>query len=322
MHLALSEMEDINNNEYRRIGQGFCGTVWASATKCANGYAIKREDGGPGRSLFNDYTMHQKISKCWVTHGFPVRVPHCSQYIYASNQGWWDEQIPRFPERFQVPCNALVTERIPAFPDDVRHTIVDRYCPEVLKGAIRTSVPDEDCLIRPYLGRRRRCVRQSRVQAFSLRNYPLHMDQIEDLKLDGALYARNMAETLANLFWRAHVDAADVEFVLAPPGHERHGNETVTIDSQALGRHVIWILDFDCCKEISLDEKGVESAVRAFCRNDPFYPLPGRENEYDKTLWLEFRDAFLKASGNMLDQESSEARLPALWVEMVERRAL
>ena len=40
-----------------RIGQGFCGTVWAAATDCED-KAYKREDGGPGKALYNDYIMH------------------------------------------------------------------------------------------------------------------------------------------------------------------------------------------------------------------------------------------------------------------------
>ena len=134
------------------------------------------------------------------------------------------------------------------------------------------------CLVRPYLGRRRRLEKQSKSKSFSLRNYPLHIDQIEELKLDGKLYARIMAETLAHLYWGAHMDANDVEFVLAPP-REGHSNPLIahlprrsTIGSETLGEHVVWILDFDCCRPMTLDAKGVGQAVAAFFRNDPYYP--------------------------------------------------
>lgn len=73
---AHSFMMSSNMNEMlRRIGQGFCGTVWASYT----GNAHKREDGGPGRSLRNDYNMHQKAIESLSAS--KVRVPACYRYV-------------------------------------------------------------------------------------------------------------------------------------------------------------------------------------------------------------------------------------------------
>lgn len=185
---------------FRRIGQGFCGTVWADATGSTGAHAMKREDGGPGRSLYNDYLMHQTV---FQNLGFSLStayVPGCYQYVSSDHQAWWDEHLPKFPKKFQISCNVLVTERIPPFPKAVRNNLIDLYCPESLKSSIRSSEPDQDCLIRPYLGRRRHFQPQSRFKAFSLRNHPLHLDQIESLGLDGALYAQIMAETLAILY--------------------------------------------------------------------------------------------------------------------------
>lgn len=70
-----------------------------------------------------------------------------------------------------------------------------------------------------------------------------------------------MADTLAELYWRAHVDANGVEFVLAPPREdhtvqsERLSATFTTIDSSILGEHIVWILDFDCCKHISMTKQ-------------------------------------------------------------------
>ena len=224
--------------------------------------------------------------------------------------------MSRFPEEVQIPCNVLISDRIPPFSRELRSKIIDMYCPESLKSSIKSSKPDEDCLIRPYLGRRRRLVEQSRFKAFSLRNFPLHVDQIEELGLNKMLYARIMAETLAHMYWRAHVDANDVEFVLAPSS----SNQETTIKSQLLGEHVIWLLDFDCCRDMSFDERGVEQAVVAFYRNDPFYPRPGRRDVKDQALWDEFRAHFLQVSKDMLSYESVKTHLPALWVKLVEER--
>ena len=128
-----------------------------------------------------------------------------------------------------------------------------------------------------------------------------------------------MAETLAELYWRACVDANDVEFVLAPP-RKTPAPQTV-IKSEVLGDHTMWILDFDCCKNISLDEAGMEQAVIAFYQNDPFYPRPFCDDKNDQALWRVFRDRFLEESENILGSQSPEAGLATLWVDMVEKRA-
>lgn len=323
-------IEKIMGPVFRRIGQGFCGTVWASPTGPGDAFAIKREDGGPGRSLHNDYEMHLKVLTSLSGSIPKVYVPSCYEYVFAHNQDWWDKRLSNFPEEFQVPCNALVSERIPPFPKDVRETLIEEYCPSSLRPkieSIKSSEPNQDCLIRPYLGRRRRLEKHSKYKSFSLRNYPLHVDQVEELKLDGKLYASIMAETLAHLYWRANVDANDVEFVLAPPRKDytdqigARSAHSSTIGSEKLGEHVIWILDFDCCRQMTLDEKGVEQAVAAFYRNDPYYPRPGRDNSMDQALWEEFKHRFLQVSEAILGQGSPEARLPALWVDLVEQRS-
>ena len=314
---------------FRRIGQGFCGTVWATPAGSGDISAIKRENGGPGRSLYNDYEVHVRVLKNLSGSLPSLLVPACYEYISCHNQNWWDERLARFPKEFQVPCNALISERIPPFTKQVRDILIEKYCPDSLRlniELIKSSEPNQDCLIRPYLGRRRRLEKQSRYKSFSLRNYPLHIDQIEELKLDGKLYARIMAETLAHLYWEANVDANDVEFVLAPPrkehvnqlGNPSHHNSA--IEGGELGDHVVWILDFDCCRTMNLDAKGVDQAVAAFYRNDPYLPRPGRDNGADQVLWKEFKVRFLEASSAILGPRGPEARLPALWVGSVEQR--
>ena len=320
--------ENTVDSPLRRIGQGFCGTVWAAPAGSGDPSAIKREDGGPGRSLHNDYEMHQRVLKSLSGRLPRLLVPACHEYVSCHDHTWWDERLSKFPREFQVPCNALISERIPPFTQQVRENLVQKYCPDSLRPnieLIKSSEPNQDCLVRPYLGRRRRLEKQSRYKSFSLRNYPLHIDQIEELSLDGKLYARLMAETLAHLYWEANVDGNDVEFVLAPPrkddvdqlGVPSHHNST--IKGENLGDHVVWILDFDCCRTMTLDEKGVEQAVAAFYRNDPYFPRPGRDNGADQMLWKEFKKRFLEASSAILGQGGPEARLPALWVGSVEQ---
>lgn len=126
-----------------------------------------------------------------------------------------------------------------------------------------------------------------------------------------------MAETLANLYWRVQIDANDVEFVLAPSSGSSH-TDSYTTFSDVWGEHAVWILDFDCCKPITLDKSGVAQAASRFLRNDRFYPRPGSENTTDQALWIEFRDQFMETSELLLGQGSPESRLPARWVALVE----
>lgn len=111
-------MECTTSSTLRRIGQGFCGTVWAAPTGSESACAFKREDGGPGRSLYNEYIMLQKV--LMSASQLRVCVPVCHHYVEADNQFWWDKRVTQFPQEFQVPCNILVTDRITHLPEAVR----------------------------------------------------------------------------------------------------------------------------------------------------------------------------------------------------------
>ena len=318
-------MDEANKSSFYRIGQGFCGTVWSPSENTNTTFAIKREDGGPGRSLQNDYEMHLKVVRVLDASCSEVRVPRCHQYVSRdTSQPWWTNHMERFPQDFRIPCNALLTDRIPPFAKAVREAIIEKYCPQAAKESAKSWIPNRDCLIRPYLGRRRHLAKQSKISAFSLRNYPLHVDQMEELGLDTTKYARIMAETLAHLYWTAQIDANDIEFVLPPPRTDEARREGLDqhscIESAVLGDHVVWVLDFDCCKTISMDEVGVQQAVAAFYKNDPFFPRPSQDLQQQR-LWDEFKAQFLETSASILGPRSHVMQLPTLWIAGVEQRA-
>ncbi|KAI1279019.1 zinc finger protein-domain-containing protein [Xylaria sp. FL0933] len=314
-----------------RIGAGFCGSVWADTG--GGSVAIKREDGGPGRSLHNDSEIHQRLiaayQRCRVPCLFAIPTWHC--YVPAADA---TKIVHRFPSGYSS-CNILLSERIPPLPADVRDLLIAKYCPPELAPNITADPRNHDCLIRPYLGRRRRGFKNSTFRTFSLRNYPLHLDQIEDLKLDLLEYARRMAQALAFMHWSAGIDANDVEFVLAPPppptipifsSPSIPGNPLTTISSTVLSDHCLWILDFDCCRPMTMDETGLKQAARAFWRNDPFYPRPpGKDDKQqrDVELWSHFKHAFLDASAEIIGSDDEERRhLPGLLLELIEAKAL
>lgn len=304
------------NAQLRRIGAGFCGTVWAAGD---HGSAFKREDGGPDRSLLNDYTMHQHLQshKPSMTQ---IQIPICYELLTPSS-GWWHDNLDRFPRGYQ-PCNMIHAQRIPPISENTRQLITERYCPAQLVAEIMDSESNRDCLIRPYLGRRRHHTqRVSRFQAFSLRNYPLHVDQMEELGIpesDITGYAQSMAEALAVMHWDAEVDGNDVEFVLAAP------NDINTTESQGqwcniLGQHSIWILDFDLVRRMDMDEHGVEQAVRAFWKNDPFCPRPDGSDR-----WKAFREQYMQTSKMCIEKKIGTGYgdlhgLPDLFIHSVEQ---
>ncbi|OQV03759.1 hypothetical protein CLAIMM_08762 [Cladophialophora immunda] len=284
------EQLEIGHFSLRRIGQGFCGSVWAAE---GGKMAMKREDGGPGRSVFNDYNMHKLVLETisQPRNTIKVCVPRWPQFV-NNTDAWWDSNLARFPKGYSA-CNMLCSERIPPLPREVRDLLVDRYCPATSVQTIKNNDADRDCLVRLYLGRRKIQSEARRGHNFfSLRNYPLHLNQAEELDLPIVQYACAMAEMLAMMHWTAKIDANDVEFVLG--GTQKPGIGEYTNDF--FGTHCLWLLDFDCCKPLTMDEAGVEQAARAFLRNDPYFPRPAAQVATDNALWLEFRRRYLEYS--------------------------
>ncbi|KAI0547638.1 zinc finger protein-domain-containing protein [Xylaria curta] len=294
-----------------RIGAGFCGTVWSDVDNMPDSVAIKREDGGQGRSLENDSVIHQHLLKAYGSKSAHLfAIPLWYGYISTDDT---KEIIHRFPQGYK-PCNILLSERIPPLPKVVRQLLIDKYCPPTLVSSIAADPNNYDCLVRPYLGKRRRHYRNSTFRVFSLRNFPLHLDQMEDLDLDTYEYALRMAKALAFMHWSAQVDANDIEFVLAPAKEP-----VLSMYSPTLGNHCLWILDFDCCRPMAMDDDGLRQAARAFWRNDPFYPRPGKESERDIRLWTHFKVSYLEASSEIIGSEDTRRQcLPDRLINILE----
>ncbi|KAK5230831.1 DNA polymerase zeta [Exophiala xenobiotica] len=322
---ALYSMESVTQHEntsakLRRIGQGFCGSVWAAE---GGTMAMKREDGGPGRSLLNDYNMHKLVLETASQAKVSVCVPRWPHFVKNSDSRWWDMNLARFPTGYTT-CNVLCAERIPPLPQEVRNRLIDRYCPPASIATIKANDADRDCLVRPYLGRRKiqNEARRGR-NFFSLRNYPLHLNQAEDLDLPITMYAHAMAEMLAMLHWTAKIDANDIEFVLGGVQSTQTETDRNKYTHDILGTHSLWVLDFDCCKPLTMDDAGIEQAAYAFLRNDPYFPRPAAnaQSSTDSTLWSEFGNRYLACSRNILvtDHGGSDLNLPEKFIARVEK---
>ena len=76
-----------------------------------------------------------------------------------------------FPEPYRSQqCNAIVSERVLPLAENIRHKLIHKYCPASAQDKIIGNESDQDCLIRPYLGKRRTFWGHSRLNIFSLRN--------------------------------------------------------------------------------------------------------------------------------------------------------
>ncbi|GAB1314451.1 Zinc finger protein-domain-containing protein [Madurella fahalii] len=254
---------------------------------------------------------------------YRVNIPLNFAFL-APQSGGWSAILPRLPAG-STACEALISERIMPLPRQVRRRLVQEFW----DGGVESVVNDkrnDHCLIRPYLGRRRQSgprTGRSRFKSISLRNYPLHVDQIEHLGLRAEEYALAMADALAFLHWAARIDANDVEFVLSRPRATAANITQPSIGGKnftpgVLGPHVMWILDFDCCKALDMNGAGVKVAAERFWRNDPFYPNPDCKCPEDERLWQVFRDRYLEASGSILHDDCEEVRqLPGMLVARI-----
>lgn len=340
------ELSDVDEStQLERIGQGRCGTVWAAPCSFCRRHsylgqhshlAMKREDGSPGRSVSHEYKMHQKLLKAFALRCNLFEIPRSFGFLDSQDVSIWRGILPRLPEGYTA-CNAIVSEKILPVLASTRRLLIKKFHPDVDEQNAMDSSTNKHCLIRPYLGRRRYrdpeadAEPRKRLQAFSLRNFPLHLDQMEQLGLDPGEYAITMADALAFMHWVARVDGNDVEFVLAQPRrprntccpyHRKSSQDAHPHNTSILGSHAMWILDFDLCRDLTFDESGVEQACNAFWGNDPWYPRPGRLTTADQRLWDIFEHRFLESSAWNLGTQSAQIKeLPRLLMEKIKQVA-
>ena len=330
---------------FRAIGWGSCGVVYELHGTSDVFKRAKKEYLAKECRLWNDLIMHKTVEEAFARYveqgGHPpiIHVPRCSGYISKEDKAWWAVHEHLFPKDVRFPEDLLRSERIPPVHLVARLALINQYCPEELKIEAMLQDSNKDCLIRPYLGHRRdSTVRvKEKVYVFGLRNFNLCLDQMEDLGLNIAEYAVAMADALAIMHWQAQIDAHGVQFVLggAPcfakeplaavaelkelkKGSSTHVNP---LQSQAAATHM-WMFDFNQCQPMSMDENGMDGAVKRFFDNGPYYPRPlAATGSADALLWLKFAKRYLSTSEGIIEanQESRiESRImPYRFIEKV-----
>lgn len=318
--------DDAEQKVFTMVGQGQCGTVYA-LRGTTMGIKIPNS---PQKSdqLFSDYQIHSTVKSAFnslpetMRASHNINVPDLKAWVDPNSNHFWTEHASQFPTGTSVPNYGLVSERIYPLPLPVRSAIVDALCPKDIqrsKAEFLDKAENKDCLVRLYLGRPSKDTPMT-AQNVRLRNFPLHIDQMQYLKLDIEMFARTIAQALAVLHWKVGVDANDVEFVLgsspqislapSPDVIQAAGKDT------AAGYYVtdfkcrtisVWLLDFNQCQKFEKSMAGLKQLVNGFWWNDPYYPRPN-----DKKLWAVFSEHYLRTS-----LEFNKTTMPKAFIDQV-----
>ncbi|KAK7214959.1 hypothetical protein V2G26_002962 [Clonostachys chloroleuca] len=154
-----------------------------------------------------------------------VIMPMVPRYLWSGGIGdaesasrWFKNIGHIFPVKNggQKPGPIICLERIMPLPKLIRDNLIKLYFkPENRRKALADKA-NNNCLCRPYLGRRSSEIapekRENELQA--LRNFPLYLDQLEELEMEPLTIAQDMAMGLAAGHWAATVNMLGVEYVL------------------------------------------------------------------------------------------------------------
>ncbi|KAJ0375299.1 hypothetical protein COL26b_006510 [Colletotrichum chrysophilum] len=330
---------DKNTEPYQVIGFGQCS--WVYHRKGRN-HVVKLARQGYQTALETDHIAHLKVRAAFDIHKPPVNVPEPIRLAPPTSR-WWETHSsillqPPY-DISQKTSWALLSQRIPPLPKCHRDTLINTFCPVHKRRDAATDTKNEDALARVYLGRRR-VPGAPLPPNFSLRNYNLTLDQLLQLDAPVAEYARQMGEALCVMHWGAWVDGYGIEFVLGgQPKPPKMASSTATGKQTAVSVDItsapspaqpaydanlaqLWVLDFDLCsmwdreRMCRFPNDLVQQLVRAFFKNDPYYPLPSMKGEVEEELWWEFREAYMEQARSMRLRHP----LPGSFIKACERR--
>lgn len=344
-----------NEKDYRIIGTGTCGTIFEIPETES---ALKK--GNHTDALWRDFLLtnrvHEAITEtravlqdAFPDHALPRSVG-CSSFFLSSSSTYWDSTLDRFPRSHRTRSAVFEMDRTRPLAQSIREALIELYFDESekIQEEAKNDVDNTDCLIRIYLGENE-TPKQAAGCYDSLRNFPMRLNMIEDLKIedlqmDKFVLATEIAIALAVIHWQAQIDGMDIEFVLGsaaatsfdkrrkfftgrstlptndlPPPTEVQGPVSIT-----QRKTHCWVLDFDKANHFEFTTHDVDKKlVPAFLGNDPYYPRP----DVDEELWAEFSRVYLLASRLILDRNPGKSpammSLPTRFlnkvVEMIKR---
>lgn len=296
------------------IGRGTCGTVFE-----VPGTESAYKKGQDEEALWNDANLTSLAyhavadAKSTVAEIFPSqsvpRVPGIYGWVSdEEKETWWKDNLHRFPKSENKIGSVFIVQRILPLPKVSRKAIIEQYFPVEHQQQAIMDQENKACLVRPYLGQRRG-QRELENPPISLLNYPLYLDQMEQIGLDIAQYSKEMAIGLAIIHWKAFLDGMDMEFVIGSAALTLEVTSVIksfnyikpfSIPSASFRRRQthLWMLDFD--KATQLDMKTWKSAraklVVAVTANDPYFPNPAASGKTESLAWGVFEDAYLRTA--------------------------
>ncbi|KAJ0337720.1 hypothetical protein COL922a_006416 [Colletotrichum nupharicola] len=292
----------------KEIGEGCCATIYALSPSSIAKVAKPNKQ----NELWNDFGVHLSIYEAISAIPTATLVPKPAHYLHAQDvTAWRAAQAKKIPSR--EPNDVLCAERIPPLPRIIRRSLVEVFCPKEQTAEVLENKKNDACLVRSYLGRRRPSSLHTQ-GTFSLRNFELTLDKMEQLGLGAMQFVAPIAEALAVVHWKAGSDGRDIEFVLGGPPERRISAEGFrALDSNVHTQRVttwrkagtvdevaslqqstacVWLLDFNQCSGIKADAQGVQMAAAAYWDNDPYYPRLTKDGDNDSTegkIWREFK---------------------------------
>ncbi|KAB8271165.1 hypothetical protein BDV30DRAFT_228370 [Aspergillus minisclerotigenes] len=259
------------------IGKVFeqAGTLWAFKV-----LLIDRTD-----KLWNNYLMHLRIQDSFDRLGGGsggLEIPRAAwfankEFEFGSENLYLFPDDPTFPRRAR---EILCMERIFPLPQAVRHALIELFCNPNNVATAKSDASNKDCLVRLFLGRKRYgASRPGGSRVLSLRNYKLHVDQVEELQLDADEYAASMADALAIMHWHTRIDAMDIEFVLGstPFDHNSVRRPPPLLD-------IVRLTPGASTFERSTNTVPNFKKRIAFIENDHYCPRPHTEDAYSEQL--------------------------------------
>lgn len=332
---AEAQMSATTN--FTKIGAGACGVILAQD---GTTNIIKLAKDPESDDLWNEFTKHSIIAEAMITHSIKgIEIPACLGFVPKTKENFWKDNnslIQAAENELNTPTDALVASRIRPLPEPTRKLLIQKFCAPHIREAAFADAANKDCLVRLYLGSMQG---RSSMMFFSLRNFKLHLNQLEKLQLNVNYLAEKMGEILAIMHWGAETDARDIEIVLGSssmkyPVHSpkpmselrsmKKPQNQIGPDSQNLAdfsRRVstLYLLDFNQVRTITLDEAGVDLAVDAFYANDPYFPRPFVQDSIAKLVWNAFVSSYKHTSSQILDGNMT---LPTMFITRVMDRQM
>ncbi|ORY55842.1 zinc finger protein-domain-containing protein, partial [Pseudomassariella vexata] len=292
-----------------KIGEGACGSVWSHKINIprdhmdyikATNVAFKRGDGSQGRALTQEAQVYCDIEElsryCPKEIWRQFQIPKFYAYLDANSGSSSYGPLTynnNMDDLVSTPlglesCNTLAMERIPSLGRPVQHMLWRVCTPAAARMMAASQFTEVNLLIRPYMG----CRRPNHHNAhFNMRDFILTLTQLEFLMLEPDNYIKSMAKGLAFLNFGAQYDGKNIDWAIACP---RASSCHPEFD------HTLWMLDFNNCQPMSMNEAGVWKVAKAFWHNKPYYPRPGKGRADDEKLWQLFRKTYVDAAQEII----------------------